>query len=112
MRAKTGYKHIIAFSLIFILAVFLFSFALFTGTAVAAPSVNDIAAEVTTSTGDFGPAGLVYDKTAVDLSFALYVSEDRSSWIKDDTFLAKFELKYYDALGVALSSAPSEVHRQ
>ena len=109
MRAKTGYKHIIAFSLIFILAVFLFSFALFTGTAVAAPSVNYISAEVTTSTGDFVPAGLVYDKTAVDLSFALYVSEDRSSWIKDDTFLAKFELKYYDALGVALSSAPSAV---
>gem|GEM_PF-4459609 len=110
MRAKTGYKHIVAFSLIFILAVLLFSFALLTGTAVASPSVNYISAEVTTSTGDFLPAGLVYDKTAVDLSFSLYVSEDRSSWTKDDAFLSKFELKYYDAvLETTLSSAPSAV---
>ena len=109
MRAKTGYKYILAFSLVFLLAIFFFSFVLSAGVAAASPSVNYIAAEVTTASGEFLPAGFVYDNTAVDLSFALYVSDDRTSWVKDDTFLSKFELKYYDAVGAALSSAPSAV---
>ena len=109
MRAKTGSKFIIAFSLVFLLAIFLFSFVLSVDLASASPSVNYITAEVTTSTGDFLPAGMVYDKTAVDLSFALYTSEDRATWTRDDSFAAKFDLKYYTAIGAALSSAPSEV---
>ena len=109
MRAKTGSKFIIAFSLVFLLAIFLFSFVLSVDLASASPSVNYISAEVTTSAGDFLPAGMVYDKTAVDLSFAVYTSEDRSAWTKDDTLASKFELKYYTALGVALLAAPSEV---
>ena len=109
MRAKTGSKFIIAFSLVFLLAIFLFSFVLSVDLASASPSVNYISAEVTTSAGDFLPAGMVYDKTAVDLSFAVYTSEDRSAWTKDDTLASKFELKYYTALGVALLAAPAEV---
>ena len=109
MRAKTGSKFIITFSLVFLLAIFLFSFVLSVDLASASPSVNYITAEVTTSTGDFLPAGMVYDKTAVDLSFALYTSEDRATWTRDDSFAAKFDLKYYTAIGAALSSAPSEV---
>lgn len=109
MRAKTGSKFIIAFSLVFLLAIFLFSFVLTVDLASASPSVNYITAEVTTSTGEFLPAGIVYDKTAVDFGFALYTSEDRSAWTQDDSFAAKFDLKYYTVLGAALSAAPSEV---
>ena len=110
MRAKTGSKYIITLSLILLLAAFLFVFALSADLASASPSVNYIAAEVTTSTGDFLPSGLVYDKTAVDLSFAVYTSEDRSSWTRDDSYAAKFELRFTDlSTGLPLAEPPAAV---
>ncbi len=110
MRAKTGSKYIISLSLILLLAAFLFVFALSADLASASPSVNYITAEVTTSTGDFLPAGLVYDKTAVNLSFAVYTSEDRSSWTRDDSYASKFELRFTDlSTGLPLADAPAAV---
>ncbi len=110
MRANARYKSIIALSLIFLLAIFLFSFALSVDFAAADSSVTYLSAEVTTASGDFLPSGIVYSGSEVELGFIVYKSSDRSAWVVDDSFKSNFKLAYRDASNdAALLGAPSAV---
>ena len=109
MRANARSKSIIALSLIFLLAILLFS-AVFSVGVAAADSATYLSAEVTLSSGDFIPSGFVYDNNAVNLSFIVYSRADQSAWVRDDALSSTFELRYHDDVADEdLLSAPSAV---
>ena len=109
MRANVRSKSIIALSLIFLLAILLFS-AVFSVDVAAADSATYLSAEVTLSSGEFLPSGFVYDNSAVSLDFIVYKSADQIAWVADGSFSSKFELRYHDDLADAdLPSAPFAV---
>lgn len=110
MRVKTRSYRFMAYSLIFLSAVFLCLFALTVPTAAADVTTGYLEAEVTLG-GEFLPSTLLYTGSDFNLGFQLYKSEDMTEWVRDEDadHISDFEVKIYDAAGALLSSLPRDV---